>query len=356
MTRDTSRLDWVDMAKGLSIFLVVIMYCAASVGEDTGQTGFLHWTIAFAMPFRMPEFFLLSGLFLSQVIDRPWKAYADRRAVHYIYFYALWALIHIVFKEGLIARDPVGAVSSIAWAVVEPYGVLWFIYMLAVFGLVSKFLHEIKAPHWGVLGVAAILQMASIHTGSYLIDQFAEYYVYFYVGAVFAPRLFQLADWSANHVAAALGVLAAWAVINAVMVFSAGFVMDPVHIQMGWGALPGLHLLLAVAGAAAICISAALLTRLPFMDWLRWMGSKSLVIYVAFVLPMGIARTILLRFGIDEPNLLSLITMVVAIGSPLILWWIVQKVGFGKVLFERPAWAHIPGTRRQPAAAAVPAE
>jgi uncharacterized membrane protein YcfT len=52
MSVGKQRLDWVDMAKGLSIFLVVIMYCASSVGEDTGQTGFLHWTIAFAMPFR----------------------------------------------------------------------------------------------------------------------------------------------------------------------------------------------------------------------------------------------------------------------------------------------------------------
>ena len=356
MQTTKSRLDWVDMAKGLSIFLVVTMYCAASVGEDTGQVGFLHWTIAFATPFRMPEFFVLSGLFLSQVIDRPWKSYADRRVVHYAYFYALWAVIHIVFKEALIARDFSGAASSLAWAVVEPYGVLWFIYMLAVFGLVAKFLHEIKASAWGVLAVGAILQMASIHTGSYLIDQFAEYFVYFYAGAVFAPRIFKLADWSADHVALALGALAAWAVVNAVMVFSPGFVMDPVHIQMGWGALPGLHLILALAGAAAICMVAAMLTRLPFMDWLRWMGSKSLVIYVAFVLPMGIARTVFLRLGLDEPNLLSLLTMAVAIVSPLALWWIVQKTGFGRFLFERPAWAHLPGTRPRSSAQPAPAE
>lgn len=355
METGKARLDWVDMAKGLSIFLVVIMYCASSVGEDTGQTGFLHWTIAFAMPFRMPEFFLLSGLFLNQVIARPWKDYADRRVVHYFYFYALWAIIHIVFKEALIGRDPAAAAGSLAWAVVEPYGVLWFIYMLAVFGLVSKFLHDIKAPQWGVLGVAAVLQMASIHTGSYLVDQFAEYFVYFYAGAVFAPQLFRLADWSADHVMPALGVLAIWAVVNAVMVFSPGFRMDPVHIEMGWGALPGLHLILALAGSAAICMVAALLARVPVMAWLRWLGSKSLVVYVAFVLPMGIARTILLALGIDEPNLVSLVTMVVAITAPLVLWWIVQKLGFGKFLFERPAWAHLPGTVRQ-RTAAVPAE
>ena len=80
-----NRLGWVDMAKGISIFLVVMMYAASSVGEDTGGVGLLHWAIAFATPFRMPEFFLISGLFLSQVIDRPWNAYADRRVVHYLY-------------------------------------------------------------------------------------------------------------------------------------------------------------------------------------------------------------------------------------------------------------------------------
>lgn len=356
MPKNGTRLDWVDMAKGLSIFLVVTMYCAASVGEDTGQTSVLHWTIAFAMPFRMPEFFVLSGLFLNTVIDRPWKAYADRRVIHYAYFYLLWAAIHIVFKEALVARDPGSAGTSLLLAVVEPYGVLWFIYMLAVFGLTSKLLRASKVPAWAVLAVAALMQMASIQTGSYLVDQFAEYFVYFYAGSVFAPRLFQLADWSANHVAPALGMLITWATINAVMVFSPGFVMDPVHIEMGWGALPGLHLLLALAGAAAICIIAALLTRLPFMDWLRWMGSKSLVIYVAFVLPMGMARIILLRLGIDDPNLLSLLTMITAIAAPLVLWWITQRTGFGKFLFQRPTWAHLPGTSRGPHSAAMPAE
>ena len=355
MENNRARLAWVDMAKGLSIFLVVIMYCASSVGEDTGQTGFLHWTIAFAMPFRMPEFFLLSGLFLSNVIARPWRAYTDRRVIHYFYFYALWAVIHIVFKEALVGRDPIGAAGSFAWAIVSPYGVLWFIYMLGVMGLTCKLLYQLKVPHWVTLTAAPVLQMLAVHTGSYLVDQFAAYFVYFYAGYAFAPQIFRLADWAAHNGTAALGLLTVWAAINAVMVFSPGFRMDPVHIEMGWGALPGLHLLLALAGSLAIVVSAALLARLPWMTWLRWLGSKSLIIYVAFVLPMGIARIALLRLGIEEPNLVSFITMVVAITAPLVLWWIVQKIGFGKFLFERPAWAHLPGTGRS-RTMAVPAE
>lgn len=357
MAGSGGRLGWVDMAKGLSIFLVVMMYAASSVGEDTGGVGALHWAIAFATPFRMPEFFLISGLFLSRVIDRPWRAYADRRIVHYLYFYVLWALIHITFKVGLLATDPVGALEQIAWAVIQPYGVLWFIYMLAVVGTVTKLLHSLRAPVWAVFGVAAILQMAPIHTGSYLIDQFAEYFVFFYAGYIMAPVLFRLADWAGDNIALAGVGLLIWAILNAALVFSPGFAMHPIHPVMGYAGWPGIHLVLALAGTAALCVIAALLTRLTFMNWLRWLGSKSLIIYVAFVLPMGVSRTLLIKLGVDDPTVLSLAIMAISIISPLVLYWIVLRTGFGHFLFERPAWAHLPGTAKSPArAVATPAE
>ncbi|HEV7292167.1 MAG TPA: acyltransferase family protein [Devosia sp.] len=354
----TDRLEWVDVAKGLSIFLVVMMYAASSVGEDTGGVGALHWVVAFATPFRMPEFFLISGLFLANVIDRPWRAYADRRVVHYLYFYALWAVIHITFKVGLLATNPVGAVEQMAWAIVQPYGVLWFIYMLAVVSAATKLLRQLKLPVWLVFGAGALLQMLPIHTGSYAIDQFAEYFVYFYGGYVLAPHLFRLAGWARTHVTAASTGLLAWALFNGALVFSPGFAMHPIHPVMGLAGLPGLHLVLAFAGAAALCVAAALLARIPAMDWLRWLGAKSLIIYVAFVLPMGVARTILIRLGIIEPTVLSLATMSIAIICPLVLYWAVQKTGFGRFMFERHDWAHLPGTRRLPAKQplATPAE
>ncbi|MEO8686357.1 MAG: acyltransferase family protein [Devosia sp.] len=361
MSETAQRLQWVDMAKGLSILLVVMMYSAFSTGEDTGGIGVLHWVIGFATPFRMPEFFMISGLFLSMVIGRDWKRYADRRVVHYIYFYALWALIHIIFKEALIARDPATALSYIAWGIIEPYGVLWFIYMLAVVSAAAKLLHDLRAPHWAVLAVAAILQMSAIHTGSYVIDQFAAYFVFFYAGYALAPQIFSIADWASAHVLPAVAALAVWAVAEAALVFSPGFVIAPGHVTMGLAALPGMHLALAIIGTVALCVLAVLLTKLAFMDWLRWLGSKSLIIYLVFVLPMGIVRTILLKLGvITDVSAISLIVMVASIILPLILYWLVERTGWGQFLFERPAWAHIrgtPGARQTGApATATPAE
>ncbi len=68
-----ARVDWVDYAKGICIVMVVMMHSVLGVEQAAGQTGFMHALVAFAKPFRMPDFFLISGLFLSVVIDRDWR-------------------------------------------------------------------------------------------------------------------------------------------------------------------------------------------------------------------------------------------------------------------------------------------
>lgn len=69
------RLAWVDIAKGICNLLVVMMHSVTGTGEAMGGQGFLHPVVAFAKPFRIPDFFLLSGLFLGRVIDRDWRLF-----------------------------------------------------------------------------------------------------------------------------------------------------------------------------------------------------------------------------------------------------------------------------------------
>ena len=359
MSGQNERLNWVDSAKGMSIILVVMMYSVFNVGQDAEGVGLFHYVIGFATPFRMPEFFLISGLFLDQVLARNWKAYADRRVVHYLYFYALWAVIHIVLKVGIMSADPLTAGTNLLWAIVEPYGVLWFIYLLAAFSLAAKLFYELKAPRWLVFGFGAVLQMLPIHTGSYLIDQFAEYFVYFYAGYFFAPWIFRLVDLALKNIAITLGALALYAAVNAALVFSPGYAVLPEHIQMGYAALPGMHLILALIGSLALCVTAALISRLPFTGWLRWLGERSIVVYLVFVLPMSFARIGLSKLGlIEDVTLSSFLVMLIAIGASIALYLIVQWTGRGKFLFERPAWAHLPGTKgsRSYRPVVVPAE
>jgi uncharacterized membrane protein YcfT len=339
---DSMRMSWVDTAKGLSIILVVAMYSAYNTGEYTGATGPLHYFIAFATPFRMPEFFLISGLFLSQVIARPWQRYADRRVIHYLYFYVLWAFIMIVLKVGIFSRAPVEMLRELALALVEPYGVLWFIYMLAIFGSAAKLLWQLRVPHWVVVPLAAGLQMAHIEAFSSVVTQFAAYFVFFYVGYAAAPAIHRFVAWAENHVALSIAGLLFWALANGFLVFSPGYAVMPTETKMGLAALPALHLLLALIGALALCVLGALLSKLSFMNWLRWLGEHPLVVYVAFTLPMSIFRGLAMWSGLlTETGPLSFAVLIVATTSPVVLYFIIQRVGFGDFLFARPRWARI---------------
>ena len=64
--RDAGRVAWVDYAKGWSIVLVVVMHSALGVGFAVGENSCLHAVVAFAKPFRMPDFFLVAGLFAGR--------------------------------------------------------------------------------------------------------------------------------------------------------------------------------------------------------------------------------------------------------------------------------------------------
>jgi uncharacterized membrane protein YcfT len=356
---NSMRMSWVDTAKGLSIILVVAMYSAYNTGEYTGEVGFLHYFIGFATPFRMPEFFLISGLFLSQVIARPWQRYADRRVIHYFYFYALWAFIMIALKVGLYSREPVDMLHALALAVVEPYGVLWFIYMLGIFSIAAKLLWQLRVPHWVVVPIAAGLQMAHIEASSYVVTQFSAYFVFFYVGYAAAPAIFRFVAWAESHIALSISGLVFWGLVNGLLVFSPGYAFMPAETKMGLAALPPLHLALAIVGALALCVLGALLSKLSFMNWLRWIGEHSLVIYVAFTLPMSIFRGLAMWSGLlTATGPLSLAVLIVATASPVVLYLIIQRLRLGVFLFERPGWARIaedrpsiPATARATAAA-----
>lgn len=336
------RLAWVDAAKGVSIILVVMMYSAYNTGEYTGQVGFLHYVIGFATPFRMPEFFLISGLFLSQVIARPWLQFVDRRVVHYLYFYVLWVTIMLGLKIGVYELDLSKMLKELAFAMIQPYGVLWFVYLLAIFGLVTKLFYQLSVPAWVVLPVAIGLEVLSPHSASYVVTQFAAYFVFFYLGFLTGPAILKLVDLCQRYPASAWAALCVWALVNGVLVFSPGYAVQPVGMQMGSAVLPGMHFVLAVAGTLALCIACGLVVQLPFSRWLVWLGKHSLVVYLAFTIPMSLFRAVALKTGLfTDTGLLSVSVMIVSIVSSLILYAIVRATGIGNFLFERPRWASL---------------
>jgi Predicted membrane protein len=165
------RVDWVDYAKGFCIIFVVMMHSTLGVEAASGQTGWLHGLVEFARPFRMPDFFMISGLFLAQVIDRDWRTYLDRKVVHFAYFYLLWMTIQFVVKApGIAAESGASEVVRLyLLALIDPFGTLWFIYMLPIFFVVVKLARRV--PVAAVWTIGAALEIAHISTGWTVIDE-----------------------------------------------------------------------------------------------------------------------------------------------------------------------------------------
>jgi uncharacterized membrane protein YcfT len=331
------RIDWVDYAKGFCIFFVVMMHSTLGVEGAAGQEGWMHYVVAFAKPFRMPDFFLISGLFLATVIDRDWRTYLDRKVVHFFYFYVLWVTIQFAFKLPAIAAEhgAAGTARLYLESFIEPFGTLWFIYLLPVFFVFTKLTRTIHPA--AIWLFAAVLEMYHANTGWTVIDEFCARFVYFYTGYVLAPHIFRVARDVKRLPIKGIAMLAAWSVVNGYMVFA------------GYSELPFVSLALGLIGAMAVIRLAALLSLIPAFAPLRYCGENSIVIYLAFFLPMAASRTVLLKTGvIHDVGTISVIVTVCGVVGALAIYWALRSTPL-RFLYKRPERFHLDAPRRMPA-------
>ena len=319
------RVDWVDYAKGFCIVFVVMMHSTLGVEAAVGHQGWLHHLVAFALPFRMPDFFMISGLFLANVIDRPWRTYIDRKVVHFAYFYLLWMTIQLAVKAPMIAHEQGAAevVRLYLVSLIDPFGTLWFIYMLPIFFVFIRLTRNVPVPVIWLFG--AVLEIAHINTGWMVPDEFAARFVYCYTGYIFAKPIFALTARAQARPLLGLAGLLGWGLVNGALVY------------LGHERLPLVSLALGLAGACAVVTGAALMAKSDLFKPLRYCGRNSIVIYLAFFLPMAATRAVMLRFGwIDDVGTISAIVTVVGVIGSLCLFWTARGTP-ARFLFERPS-------------------
>jgi uncharacterized membrane protein YcfT len=330
MSGDRARVAWVDYAKGICIILVVMMHTTLGVEKAAGEVSALNGFIEWARPFRMPDFFLISGLFLSSRIARPWRDYLDSKVVHFAYFYLLWMTIQFLTKSWGIYQD--GGVPGLAGGYllgfVEPFGTLWFIYLLALFFVVVKAARRVPPLLMFIIGAA--LEAAPIETGWIVIDEFASRFVYFYAGYWLAPSIFTFA--------AAVGRLNPAGILAALFIWGVG---NGWLVSHGWSHTLGLSLAMGFAGAGAVVSTGVLLSKFHLARAIRYFGENSIVIYLAFFLFMAGSRAVLLRSPVaDQLSLVALIGTTLGVIGPLTIFWLTRHTRLS-FLFRRPAWARL---------------
>lgn len=325
------RYEWVDFAKGICILAVVCLYVSNTATHYFGNAGLISYFVDFSKPFRMPDFFFLSGLFLSKSINKPLKYYLDRKVFHYLYFFILWTFISwsLLIATGVLNESLFGLIKSfISLSIIWPYHQLWFILMLALYFLAIRLTRKI--PVWIMFPVLCALHIFNnqIHVSLSVVTDFSERLIFFYAGYVFAPFVFLMADKVIAHWKVTVLAIITWLLINGFLVFE------------GYSKNSIITLLLGFAGCfAVIAISVFLMQYKKYFFWLSYIGAHSIAIYLPFDwILTGISFFVASWFvGVNINYFVFLMVFGSIIGS-LLLYRISALTPLLSFLFFRPQW------------------
>ncbi|MBM3606856.1 MAG: hypothetical protein FJX29_00165, partial [Alphaproteobacteria bacterium] len=258
------------------------------------------------------------------------RSFIDAKILHFAYFYLLWLLIALAVRAALkpgesFAELPLDYVK----ALVEPFGMLWFIHILPAMYLILR----LSAARWLWPAVAVSMALhfwASLNltgnggamgahmTGSTFADSMALYLVYFMLGYALRHHIHNWAGFAARKPRFAILALAAW------------FIMHATAMTAGIAQKPFVTLFFGLAGAMAIVTIAVLIAQTFAGSFATLFGRNSLAIYLAFGIPMVIAREALQRSGFDiDPGLRALAITSFALVAPFAMRIIARQAGFG---------------------------
>lgn len=172
MAENKKRLDYLDMAKGLGMILVLI-------GHLQGDSIFtfspyIQPFCAYIFSFHMPMFFIISGILLAIKNDeiRPFKDVAVSRFSGIMIPYFWFSFFYLIVVVAALIKGEI-AVQSLylnIWYVLSLYGmnVLWFLPALYLGELLFVFLRRKIREHISFLTVV-VLMNAIVYLLSYFL-------------------------------------------------------------------------------------------------------------------------------------------------------------------------------------------
>lgn len=341
------RHDWVDVAKGIGIVLVVFGHVwrgLHAAGLPMGEAQFaLVDSVVYSV--HMPLFFCLSGLFFHDSLLRRGPAGLMASKVDSLVWpYLVWSLlqgsVEVALSHWTNGKTSPGQVLAL-W---EPRAQFWFLYALFLScALGCLFYARLRREEaaWMLPSALLLYAIAGNLTDPSVIDQTMTYFVFFALGAALRLVEAPLQRWRLWLIApvGAAALAGQW-------VF---------HAQLG---LNYRSIGAAAFALAAVCVLALLLVSLCLSYWggplgglLLRLGAASMPIYLMHILAGSGTRIALARgLHVDDLALQALVGTLAGLGLPMLAHSLLQRAGLG-LLFVPPRWASAQAwwARRRPA-------
>ena len=193
------RNDWIDYDRGLSIILVSFRHAFESVsnsGFNMQVYPYLEYINIFLFGFRMPLFFIASGIFITTSIQKHGlDKYLSNRFQTILHPLLVWGVIQISLQ--IILSNHTNTTTTpiyYLYLIIDPRETAQFWYLNALFfvGIIYSILKiKFKVKVWQqiVIGLLlyfflALIRMKNLYFG-FLMDIF-QYYLFFALGDAIA--------------------------------------------------------------------------------------------------------------------------------------------------------------------------
>ncbi|UYQ95240.1 acyltransferase [Chitinophaga horti] len=333
-----SRLPWVDYARGIAIILVLYRHIYEGIsraGLSDQKFAYLEHANIIFYSFRMPLFFILSGIFIGKSLSkRSVQTLISTKFNTLFWPYLVWSLLQVTLQ--LLLSNYVNADRTLNdyWYIfVFPRRIDQFWYLYALFNVSVLYIitrEKFKFQVWHQLVLGAVAFGVSSWLSVNKIDlgfgyDLLHYYVFFALGDLISDKLLN------KEMYAKYASWKTFAILLPVFIIGQYYFLEK-NLAMGdyeyvEAFQPVIFVLIAVSGCAFMANLAFILQKFNVMQWLRWIGFHSLYIYVSHVLVASATRVILVKAGITYVPLMLAICLVLALIIPIIVYNVAVSVG-----------------------------
>lgn len=330
------RAEWLDVARGIGILLVVAGHALGGLIDSAlGRDFWLGRLLFFCIyTFHMPLFMMLSGILVNARLKRSPQRFRSRLLTGMIWPYFLWSAVQltVIWATGSLVNQPIGdyvtTLVSLPWHTVSQF---WFLYALFI-------LHVLAIVTLGPLGRQAFLLMClTLKPFSLLLPlpevlHLAANHALFYgIGVWLAPeglkalavdrsRLFRINTvlLAAELVALALNAADSFDPTRQLATAKAAAIAN---LAWRYEALPA-----AMTGALAMVALASFCAGKPGAI-LALLGRRSMSIFVLHIMAIAGVRIVLIKFfHINQPWPIFAAACAAGIALPLLADAVIRRL------------------------------
>ena len=340
LSRD--RYPWIDYARGICIILV----CFRHTHEGLANADILHpnehpvlqFLNVFFFSFRMPLFFIISGVFIGASLKKKGLLHFIEDRFRFIFYpFLVWGCIQItmqlIFKGYVNAnREPIDYLNLL-WnpREIEQFWYLNALFFVGIFYAMIKVKLKFTGLQQLALGfllyfIAYFTTINEIPVG--LFGDVFFFYMFFAIGDNIATLIIE-----PEKRKLVLGHTPLLILLPCFLVMQ--YFFSKVNLNAGddyyvQRFMPVLFAIVAITGCAFIINFSYLLQRLNAFRFLRVIGYHSLFIYIMHLMVIAAFRILYVNvLGLTNVYYFIIIGILAGIFIPMIIYNLAEKVGAG---------------------------